>query len=218
MTDATVPQPLLRAVARDLRPVRPLPPPWVRAVRFAPVGLLLFLGLPVLWGFRSNLAALGSELAWGVSGLQVIVGLAIVGLGLRESVPGRELRRTALLATAAGTALLLASATLLTAAIAPAVEPAQVRWRYLWECFYMAVVPGALVVAAAVVLVARARPVRPAVAGALCGLGPALIGDAGARLFCWVSSPLHVLVSHGGAIVALTLLGAAAAAAYESSR
>src|SRR5262245_25922592 len=154
MTEATVPRALLRAVARDLRPVRPLPPPWLRALRFAPVGLVLFLGLPALWGFRSNLAALGSALAWGVSGFQVVVGLVIVGLGLREAVPGRELRRTALLATATGAVLLVATATTLTAILAPAVEPAHVRWRYLWECFYMAAGPGVLAVAAALTLVA----------------------------------------------------------------
>jgi hypothetical protein len=37
------------------------------------------------------------------------------------------------------------------------------------------------------------------------------MADAGFRLFCWISTPLHVLVSHGGAILVLMVAGAAAA-------
>jgi hypothetical protein len=54
----------------------------------------------------------------------------------------------------------------------------------------------------------RLLPGRPAIAGALCGLGAGLLTDAGVRLFCWVTEPLHVLVAHGGAIAALVVLGA----------
>ena len=218
MSDIRVPEDLRRAVARDLRPVRPLASPARRVLRFAPVGLLLFVSLPAFWGWRSNLHALGLGLAWGLSGLQAVVGLVIVGLGLRESIPGRELPRSALAVVAVGAGTLLTWATLETAAQVPTLEPPGLRWRFAWECFYMAAGPGAVAVVVAVCLVAGALPLRPAVAGAFCGLGAALMGDAGARLFCWVSSPAHVLLSHGGAILALTLFGAMAATTLEARR
>jgi hypothetical protein len=45
-------------------------------------------------------------------------------------------------------------------------------------------------------------------AGALYGLGCGLIADAGLRLFCDYTVPSHVLLAHGGAIVAAMAVGA----------
>jgi hypothetical protein len=64
----------------------------------------------------------------------------------------------------------------------------------------------ALVIAA--ILAGRACPVRPAVAGALYGLGCGLVANAGLRLYCDYSTPLHVLFAHGGAVFGVTLMGA----------
>ena len=83
--------------------------------------------------------------------------------------------------------------------------------RFAWECFGVAALSGVPLVAAAGWLAARALPTRPALTGALYGLGAGLVSDAGVRLFCWVSDPGHVLVSHGGAIVTFMAAGAAAA-------
>ena len=62
-------------------------------------------------------------------------------------------------------------------------------------------------------LAARAYPTRPALAGALLGLGAGLMADAGWRLFCHFSEPAHVLSAHLGAVVIATLLGSALATA-----
>jgi len=51
-------------------------------------------------------------------------------------------------------------------------------------------------------------PVRPALAGALYGLGCGLVADAGLRLYCEYTVPEHVLIAHGGAIVGAMLVGA----------
>jgi hypothetical protein len=67
-------------------------------------------------------------------------------------------------------------------------------------------------------LASRAWPERPAVAGAFYGLGTGVMADAGARLFCWISSPTHVIVSHGLALLAVTAAGAAAAALIDRGR
>ena len=61
---------------------------------------------------------------------------------------------------------------------------------------------------AAAFLAARALPLRPALAGALYGLGCGLIADAGLRLFCEYTVPSHVVFGHGGAIVGAMAFGA----------
>ncbi len=206
---------LLQSVARDLRPVRPLPAPWWRALGLLPLGLLLLVGAPMVWGWRSNLSALGPGAAWGLSGLEALAGLLIVGAALREAVPGREFSSLAVGATAAAAAVVFVGITFFTAGVAPVLVPAGVWWRWAWECLGMAGVLSVPALAATAWLASRALPNRPAIAGALYGLGAGLMADAGVRLFCWVSTPSHVLVSHGLAVGALVLLGAAAATVIE---
>jgi hypothetical protein len=63
-------------------------------------------------------------------------------------------------------------------------------------------------VALASILAARAYPLRPAVAGALLGLGAGLMADAGWRLFCHFSEPAHVLSAHLGGVLLSMCLGA----------
>ena len=212
------PAALLRAVAADHRPVRPLAPAWRRTLALAPLGMLAVITAPLYWGWRSNLAELGPFLAYGVSGLQALLGLAVVGAALREAVPGRALSRGALLLTLASAVAAEVGVTLATAHRAPVVVPPGVWLRYAWECLGMATVIGLPVLAAAGWLSARALPTRPALAGALYGLGAGLVADGGTRLFCWDSEPAHVLVSHGGAILALAAAGALAAVLVDRGK
>jgi hypothetical protein len=218
MTESNVPETLLRYVANDLRPIRPLAPPSRRALALVPLGVALLVGAPAFWGLRQNLSDLGVALAWGVSGLQSLAGLIVVGFALRESVPGRELPRGRLAALLTGGASLMFGITLWTSAVVPTAVPPGADWRYFWECFGMAVGPGVVAVTVAAWMASRALPARPAVAGSLYGLGAGLMSDAGARLFCWVTSPAHVLLAHGGVIACLMLLGAGVATVVERRR
>jgi Negative regulator of sigma F len=218
MSDIGAPKELLDAVARDLRPVRPLPPPVKRALALAPVSLALLLGAPLLWGFRANLEVLGPSLAWCPSLALVVAGFAVVALALREAVPGRDLSRGVLAATVGGAAVLVLAITALTNELVPTAVPPGAEWQYVWECLVMAGGPGLLGVAVAAWLASRALPTRPVVAGSLYGLGVGLLADAGARLFCWVSTPAHVLLAHGGAIVILTLVGSTLATIIDRTR
>jgi Negative regulator of sigma F len=218
MSDIGAPKELLQAIARDLRRVRPLPPPAKRVLAFVPVSLVLLLGMPLLWGFRSNLDLLSLPLAWGPSLALLAAGLGIVALALREAIPGRALPRRVLAATVGGAAALVLAVAALTHAFVPTAVPPGADWRYAWECLAMAGGPGLLGVAAAAWLASRALPTRPAVAGSLYGLGVGLMADAGARLFCWVSTPAHVLLAHGGAAVMLVVAGAAVATVIDRTR
>ena len=218
MAEPRPPAELLAEIGRGLRPVRPLASPARRAAMLLPVGLLLLVGAPLVWGFRSNLTALGPALSWGLSALQTLASLLVVGVALREAVPGRELSGRAVALTLAAAAALFLAQTALTAALLPTTVPAAARVRYIWECLGMAGLTAIPAFAAAAWLVARALPSRPAVAGASYGLGAGLMADAGVRMFCWVTSPAHVLIAHGGAVLALTALGALVATGIERAK
>jgi hypothetical protein len=218
MTEAHVPAALLAAVRGDLRPVRPLPAPWRRTLRLLPLGLVLLLGQPLLWGFRSNLDRLGGAASWGFSIAEAVGGLLAVGAALREAVPGRVLSRATLASAVLAALALLLGVTFVTAHVLPTTVPPGVAWRFVWECWGMAGLAGLPVLALLGWLCARVLAGRPAVAGALYGLGAGLMVDAGVRLFCWVSSPAHVLIAHGGAVLGFAALGAAVSATVERVR
>jgi hypothetical protein len=199
---------LREAIARDLEPVKPLWRPSVRALTIAPLAVAIVLAVPLLTFFRSDLGAIGFVRAWGFSIGQAFAGLVIVSAGLRESIPGRALSRTALLSTiAAGfaTPVALLILTSSTFDVGPQQGRALVEGLGCFRTSAIAAVP-ALIVAA--VLAARAFPLRPGVAGALYGLGCGLIADGGLRLYCEYSAPLHVLFAHGGAVVGSMMAGA----------
>lgn len=215
MTETQVPAELLRAVEGDLRPVRPLPPPWRRALAFAPLALAALALMTASWRWRFNAPSLGPLWAWGVSIAQAAAGFAVMGVALREAVPGRNLSRRVLAATFATAAAVVLAVTLATSHTLPTVMPPGVWLRYAWECWGMSMISGLPVFAIAAWLVARTHPTRPALAGALCGLGVGVLADSALRLFCWVSTPAHVFLSHGGAVVTLVVAGTLATVAFD---
>jgi hypothetical protein len=213
-----VPARLLEAVRADLQPVRPLAAPWRRTLMLAPAGFLFALLSPLFWGLRQNFASLPPGLSWGLSSVQVLIGLVVVGAALREAVPGRTLSGRALGVVVGGAIALEVAITVYTAVRVPTVVPPGAWLRFAWECWFMAGLSGAPLLLAAAWLAARALPARPWLAGAIYGLGAGLIADSGTRLFCWVSEPAHVLVAHGGSILFLAVLGGLAAAVIERTR
>src|SRR5260370_36259421 len=98
----TAPKKLRDAIERDLKPVRPLWRPSVRALTLVPVAAAIVVGLPVLHAFRGDLDVIGFVRAWGFSIAQTLLGLVVIAFALRESVPGRTLRSGTLATTFAG--------------------------------------------------------------------------------------------------------------------
>jgi len=203
-----VPSPLRDAVQRDLRPTRPLRPPFVRALVLIPLAVAIVISVPGLRFFRSDMAAIGFLKAWGFSFGQALAGLIIIAVALRESIPGRGLSRRAVAVTfIVGLAIPL----VLLAATASAYDVGPEPGLGLEEgigFFRVSAISAIPALLAAAFLAARAFPMRPALAGALYGLGCGLIADAGLRLFCDYTEPAHVLFGHGGAIVAAMVFGA----------
>ena len=195
-------------VARDLRPVRPLRPPLVRALALVPLAAAIVLAVPALHFFRSDISALGLVRAWGLSFAQALAGVVIVAAALRESIPGRALSRGALTSTIAVGMMIPAAALVLTASsfdLGPEPGRGLVEGAGCFRASTGAAIP-ALIVAA--ILAARAFPLRPGIAGAVYGLGCGLIADAGLRLYCEYSAPQHVVFAHGGAILGAMFAGA----------
>ena len=52
---------------------------------------VVLVGIPWILGLRPDLSLLGPGLSWGVSVLQALVGILVLGLALKESVPGNAL-------------------------------------------------------------------------------------------------------------------------------
>jgi hypothetical protein len=219
LTDRPVAAPvLLDAIRGNLEPVRPLLSPARRAILLLPVGLALLVAMPAFWGWRHNLATLGVAASWGFSAFEALTGLLIVGLALREAVPGRELSRLAIFAIVGCGALLFVGLALASELLAPVPFRKGVWLREVWGCLSMSAIWSVPALAVASWLAARAVPTRPAVAGAICGLGAGLMADSGLRLSCGVSTPAHVLVGHGAAIVLLVSAGAGAAIVIDRFR
>ncbi|MGE0863272.1 MAG: NrsF family protein [Vicinamibacterales bacterium] len=206
MTQMTqIPDQLRAELAAEYRPVRPLASPVARMLWLLPLAALAVAAAPTVFNVRADAARLG-WLGWGASGLQVLIGLALVVAALQESVPGRGWKgRDAALWIVTPLAVVL-FVTLNTWAASPGL----VRggwWFVGLLCLGGSLAAGLPIVALASVLAARAYPTRPALAGALLGLGAGLIADAGWRLFCDFSEPAHVLSAHVGAVLSLMLLG-----------
>ncbi len=212
------PDALRQAVERDLDPVRALPAPWARAGRLVPLALALLVGVPWMLGLRRDASALGPWWAWGTSAAQVIVGIMLMGLAMREAVPGRNLSRGVIALAFTGGLGVLVVVSLATFAVSPTTAPPALRMPYFSYCLRHSALLGAPGVIVAGLLAARALPVRPWVAGGIYGLGGGLMADAGWRLFCNVSSPSHVLVAHGGAVLLMVALGMATATSAEWAR
>lgn len=221
MSTPSVPAALRRAVEADLQKVRPLSPVWARtlvAAAAAAVGIGLVLAALKL-SLRSDMGEIPIWLSWGCTALQLGVGVALIGLALREAVPGLGVpART--IAVAIGTGVMMQ----VLVGVATWVHSPGVPYvigRGLGSGLGCARHDLALALPALAVtlwLVFRALPLRPSVAGLLGGAGAAVVADALNHVICPMSDLRHVLVWHTGALIGLMLLGFAVGALWERRR
>jgi hypothetical protein len=210
-----LPERLRRELGPELRPVRPLPRPALRTFEVATwalvVSSLVLLRLPM----RGDGDALGWALVWGTATAEVLAGLLLSGLALREAVPGSGIgpARSGL-ALAAGAALQL-SVGVLTWLGGPTPLTSAAHHGGL-TCLSAQSGLGFTGLAFAFWLAVRALPVRPRWTGALAGMGAGLVVDGIWHLVCPRSDLVHVLLWHGGATVALTALGWLAGGLWET--
>jgi hypothetical protein len=214
------PEALMRAIAQDLRPVRPSPQPLRLALRMAPFALLVSSLILLAIGPRHDLAILGPLLTWGASAAQFVLAIALVWIAAHESTPAGRLPRQVVYSAAVAASLVVVFVTLLTFSTSPANEPVlrvppkvnemlrDSPWIMGFACGIGSTLAGGILVLLFSWLFRNSLATRPTVAGALYGAGAGLAINAGWRIACPISTLWHALGAHGAAIVATVILGA----------
>ena len=210
--DSTPPDTLLAEVSRDLRAVRPWPTPWRDVLRLTPLVLGIIIALPLLLGLRRDVVIIGPLVAWGVSLIQVALGIVLIWMATREGRPARRLPRGLVRAALAAAGFMVVAVSLLTFSRSPTHVPHGISpWLAGTFCYFGSTVVATPFFALAAWFHSRFVSPRPALAGGLYGAGAALTADAGWRLVCPISNPWHVLTAHGGSVISIALLSALAA-------
>jgi hypothetical protein len=214
------PEALMRAIAQDLRPVKPSPQPLRMALRMVPLALVVSSLILVGIGPRHDLGILGPLLTWGASALQFVLAITLVWIAAHESIPAGRLPRQVVYSAAISASLIVVFVTLLTFSTSPASEPVlrvppivnellRVKpWLMGFACGIGSTIAGGILVLLFSRMFRNSLAIRPTVAGALYGAGAGLAINAGWRIACPVSTPWHALGAHGAAIIATVILGA----------
>lgn len=214
------PETLMRAIAQDLRPVRPSPQPLHLALRMVPLALLVSSVILLAIGTRHDLGVLGPLLAWGASAAQFALAIVFVWIAAHEGTPAGRLPRQTIYSAAVAASLLVVFVTLLTYLTSPASEPLlrvppwineMLRtspWIMGFACGIGGTLAGGMLVLVFSSIFRNSLATRPKEAGALYGAGAGLAINAGWRVACPVSTLSHALGAHGTAIIATVILGA----------
>ena len=214
------PEALMRAIAKDLRPVRPSPQPLQLALRMLPLALLVSSVILLAIGPRHDLGMLGPLLGWGASAAQFGLAIVLVWIAAHESTPAGRLPRQMIYLAATAASFLVVFVTLLTFSTSPATAPLlrvpprvneMLRvspWIMGFACGIGSTVAGGILVLLFSWVFRNSLATRPTVAGALYGAGAGLAINAGWRIACPISTPWHALGAHGAAIIATVILGA----------
>jgi hypothetical protein len=216
-----LPESLRQAISNDLDPVKPLPPVWMRtlyAVAVAAAGLAIVVAAFKL-SLRPDMDQLPMWLGWGCTALQLVVGVVLVGMALREAVPGSGVPAGAVtLAVGTGVVMqiLVGIATWMHSPGMPLIKGHGLRAGMTCSTHDAALALPALAVT--LWLVFRALPMRPSIAGLLGGTGAAVTADAINHILCPMSDLRHVLVWHTGMIFGLMLVGWTAGKLWERRR
>lgn len=221
MSTDLLPDGLRQAISDDLTPVKPLPPVWMRtlyAVAVAAAGLTIVVAAFKL-SLRPDMDQLPMWLSWGCTVLQLIVGVILVGMALREAVPGSGVPAgAASLAVGTGVVMqiLVGIATWMHSPGMPLVKGHGLKAGMTCSTHDAALALPA--VAVTLWLVFRALPMRPSIAGLLGGTGAAVTADAINHILCPMSDLRHVLVWHTGMIFGLMIVGWVAGKLWERRR
>jgi hypothetical protein len=206
MSDPVLPPRLRDEVTRTLAPVRPLRP-LRRALLLAPLAAAVVALAPWVRGLRWDAEAVGAVRLWGGSALEAGAALMLLAAALSESVPGRlsSPGRLALRAALAGLCLVMIS--FVTFDASATRVPGLAASAYDRICTRQPFLLGLLPLAVTALALRRGLAARPALAGALAGLGAGLLAESGWRLHCEVSDPAHVFTTHAVAVLALAGAG-----------
>jgi hypothetical protein len=214
------PEALMRAIAQDLRPVRPSPRPLGLTMRMAPLAVLVSSVILLVIGPRHDSAILGPLLTWGASAAQFALSIAFVWMAAHEGTPAGRLPKQMVYSAAVAAFFVVVSITVQTFSTSPASEPllrvpAWINqtlraspWIMGFACGIGSTLAGGILVLFFSRVFRNSLATRSTAAGALYGCGAGLAINAAWRIACPVSTPWHALGAHGAALIATALLGA----------
>jgi hypothetical protein len=209
MSTDLLPDALRNAVGDHPDPVKPLHPAWQRTLVVAAVVVLVLVTVLFIlkMQLRPDMGALPMWLSWGCSIIELMVGIVIIGLALREAIPG-----SAVPANAARTIVSVGVLLQVLVGIATWLHSHGMPFGNDWltksvGCLTHETAMVVPVFAVTGWLIFRALPLRAPMAGLLGGAGAAITGDAITHLLCPMSDLRHVLVWHTGAILGFMALG-----------
>jgi hypothetical protein len=218
MSLETLPQSLRQAIENDLAPVRPLHPAWARAMLAVAIMAVVLAFTLAKASLRADIGHLPMWLSWGCSSLQLVLGVILIGMALREAVPGAGVPRGAA-RTAAVTALAVQILVgIATAIFSPAVPMPGNGFAVGVGCLKHEALMALPTFAVTLWLVFRALPLRAPVAGLLGGAGATVASDAVLHLLCPMSDLQHVLIWHTGAVVVFMAVGWLIGTAWDRTR
>jgi hypothetical protein len=214
----SLPKDLRDAIENDSRPVRPLSPAWKRSLWAAGVATLVVVLSLVLLGARSDIDQIPIWLSWGSCFVQLGLGIVLIGLALRESVPGFALPAGVIVFGVVFAFVLQVGVGYLTWRFAPGmiIDPWAIGPGLTCMSHDALLVLPTFVLT--LVLVFRALPLRAPLAGIMGGAGSAMAADAVNHLLCPASDMRHVLVWHTGAIVIFIVIGWGVGVVWERFR
>ena len=198
---------LIVELARAAGPVRPLPSPSVRLVRWTAAMVPLTGLAAMVIGPRADVLTVLTQPGFlGIAVATLGTALLSTASALILSVPGAE--RSALqrvMPLVSGGLWVLALAVLLTTG-GEAIERL-LRFPFHWACFIeiaaLSVVPGWVLFA----MVRRAAPLRRAWSGALATLAAVGMSAAATQFICPLDDPAHQLVGRVLPVAVLSVLG-----------
>jgi hypothetical protein len=209
MSSNPLPRSLRESLGGDLHPVRPLHPAWQRSLVVAAVVTFVMAAALLVFKLqlRPDMDHIPMWLSWGCSFLEILVGILIIGLALREAIPGGGVP-----AGAARTAIATGFALQVLVGIATWMHSPGIALGSDWVANSVGCLTHdmTMILPTFVVtmwLVFRALPMRAPMAGLLGGIGAGITGDAITHLLCPMSDLRHVLIWHTGAIIGFMVLG-----------
>jgi hypothetical protein len=194
---------LIRALVADARPVRRLPPPEVRCVRWLGLALALTVTAALQFDLRADLAyLLGAHPLFSIDvACLLLLGLLSARSAFLLSVPAPRSSSTLALPLA-GFALwlvLLASQLALPGALQPGTG---------WACVLRIAGLGAPALFTCWLLLRGAAPLAPGCAGLFMALASFSFSALASRLLCARDGALHLLLWHGLPVLVLAGLTA----------
>jgi len=207
MSPDTIPARLREAIDGDSLPVRPLHPAWMRIMLAVAVTVVVLAFVLAKASLRTDMDQLPMWLSWGCSALQLGLGLVLIGLALREAIPGAAIPGGAVRLAAATALVVQILIGIATSVYSPAIHLPADGVATGMGCFKHEAFMALPTFVITLLLVFRALPLRAPTAGLLGGAGATVASDAIIHLLCPMANLSHVLIWHTGAVLFFMALG-----------